>query len=140
MKLLLDINVLLDVVLEREPWAAESALLLDAAERGTATAFIAGHTITTAYYVISRNSSRHKAATAVTDIMRIATIVPVGADDFAQALVLGMLDFEDAVQAAAAAKVGADFIATRNAKDYRNSPVKPRSPGELLTMLASKVD
>lgn len=135
MKVLLDINVVLDVILERQPWAADSALLLDAAERGEVAAFVAGHTITTAHYVIVRNASARKAATAVTDIMRIATIVPVEAADFAQALVLGMADFEDAVQAAAAAKVGADFIATRNEKDFRRSPIKPRSPAELLALL-----
>jgi len=55
------------------------------------------------------------------------------------ALVLGMSDFEDAVQAAAAAKVGADFVATRNERDYRKSPVKARSPSELLTLLASSM-
>lgn len=136
MKLLLDINVVLDVILEREPWVAESALLLDAAEAGRVTVFVAGHTITTAHYIVSRNASARKAATAVTDIMRIAQIVPIGAEDFAQALVLGMPDFEDAVQAAAAAKVGADFIATRNTKDYRHSPVKPRSPAELITLIS----
>lgn len=136
MKVLLDINVVLDVVLERAPWAADSARLLDAAERGAVKAFVAGHTITTAYYVISRNSTARKAATAIADIMRVATIIPVDRADFTQALVLGMTDFEDAVQAAAAAKIGADFIATRNAKDFRRSPVSPRSPAELLAMVA----
>jgi predicted nucleic acid-binding protein len=134
-KLLLDINVVLDVILEREPWVAESALLLDAAEAGRVTAFVAGHTVTTAHYIVSRNASSRKAATAVTDIMRVAEIVPIGAEDFAQALVLGIADFEDAVQAAAAAKVGADFIATRNTRDYRYSPVKPRSPAELVALI-----
>lgn len=136
MKVLIDINVVLDVVLAREPWAADSALLLDAAERGKITAYVAGHTITTAYYIVARNSSPRKAATAVTDLLRILKVVPVEAADFAQALVLGMTDFEDAVQAAAAAKVGADFVATRNERDYKRSPIKARSPAELLALLA----
>ncbi|MGI9044715.1 MAG: PIN domain-containing protein [Gemmatimonadaceae bacterium] len=137
MKILIDVNVILDVILARKPWAADSALLLDVAERGKFTAYVAGHTITTAYYIVTRNTSARKAATAVTDLLRIVEIVPIGTPDFAQALVLGMSDFEDAVQAAAAAKVGADFVATRNEREYRKSPAKARSPSELLTLLDS---
>jgi hypothetical protein len=44
-------------------------------------------------------------------------------------------DFEDAVQAAAAAKVGADFVATRNEKDFKRRPTKARSPAELLILI-----
>lgn len=135
MKVLIDVNVVLDVILARRPWAADSALLLDAVERASITGYVAGHTITTAYYIVARNSTARKAATATTDLLRIVKVVPVGAADFAQALVLGMADFEDAVQAAAAAKVGADFIATRNEKDYRRSPIPARTPSELLALL-----
>jgi len=134
-KVLFDVNVLLDVLLDRKPWAADSALLLDAAERKKIVGYVAGHTMTTAYYIVARSAGARKAATAATDLLRIVEVVPVEAADFAQALVLGMADFEDAVQAAAAAKIGADYIATRNEKDFRRSPVKARSPAELLTLL-----
>jgi len=134
-KLLVDVNVILDVLLARKPWAADSALLLDAAERGMVTAYVAGHTITTANYIVARNSSPRKASIAITDILRIMRVVPVEAADFAQALVLEMSDFQDAVQAATAAKVGADFVATRNEKDYKRSPVKARTPSELLALI-----
>ncbi|MDO8501607.1 MAG: PIN domain-containing protein [Gemmatimonadaceae bacterium] len=135
MKILFDINVVLDVLLARARWAPDSALLLDAAERKKVTGCVAGHTITTAHYVIARAAGARKAATAVTDMLRILEVVPIEAADFAQALVLGMSDFEDAVQAAAAAKVGADYIATRNEKDFRRGPVAARSPAELLALL-----
>ena len=136
MKILIDINVILDVALAREPWAADSARLLDAAERKKIAGFVAGHTITTAYYIVARNAGARKAATAVTDLMRFLKVAPIEAADFAQALVLGMPDFEDAVQAAAAAKIGADYVATRNEKDFKRSPIKGRSPAELLTLIA----
>ncbi len=138
MKILFDVNVVLDVILERAPWVDDSASLLDAAERRKVAGYIAGHTITTVYYIVARASGARRAATAVTDLLRIVKIVPVDGTDFAQALVLGMPDFEDAVQAAAAAKAGADYIATRNGKDFKSSPVKPRTPGELLAMVHEK--
>ncbi|HEX6573774.1 MAG TPA: hypothetical protein VF042_02295, partial [Gemmatimonadaceae bacterium] len=58
-----------------------------------------------------------------------------GTADFSQALVLGMNDFEDGVQSSAAARIGAEYIATRNEKDFRKSPVTPKSPAHILAMI-----
>ena len=135
MKILIDINVVLDVILERKPWAEDAALQLDAAERKRITAFVAAHTITTVYYIVAREGTQRKAATAITDLLRIVDVVPLGSADFSQALVLGMNDFEDAVQSAAAARIGAEYIATRNEKDFRKSPVPPKSPAHILAMI-----
>jgi hypothetical protein len=52
-----------------------------------------------------------------------------------RALVMNLPDFEDAVQAAAAEGVGADYIITRNVGDFRRSPVRAILPAELLTLL-----
>jgi predicted nucleic acid-binding protein len=134
-KILFDINVVLDVVLGRAEWVDESAALLDRAERRQVTGYVAAHTVTTVHYIVARAASRRKAATAVTDLLRILHVVPIAEADFAQALVLGFADFEDAVQAAAALKIGADYVATRNVSDFKTSPVKARSPGEILALL-----
>jgi predicted nucleic acid-binding protein len=134
-KILFDVNVVLDVLLERDEWVAESASLLDLAERRKINGYVAGHTLTTVHYIVARAAGRPKAAAAVTDLLRILQVVPIAAADFAQALVLGFANFEDAVQVAAALKVGADYVATRNASDFKASPVKARSPGELLALM-----
>lgn len=135
MKLLLDINVVLDVVLGRAPWAREAALLLSAVEAGRAEGHVAGHTVTTLHHLVARARDRRVAATAVTDLLRIARVVPLGDADFQQALVLGLDDFEDAVQAAAALRIGADALVTRDAKGFRGIPVPVRSAGEVLARL-----
>ncbi len=135
MKLLLDINIILDVVLAREPWAGDAARLLSAAEEGRVAGFIAGHTVTTVHYLVSRERDARAAATAVTDLLRIARVVPLGDADFQQALALGLADFEDAVQAAAALQIGADALVTRNGRDFRGIPVPVRTPGEILPLL-----
>jgi predicted nucleic acid-binding protein len=134
-KVLFDINVVLDVLLERKQWVDDSARLLDAAERKEIAGHVAAHTITTAYYIVAKNKEARTARAAVADLLRIFDVVPLSSADFSHALVLGMADFEDAVQVAAAARVGADFIATRNDKDFKKSPVKARTPAELLAML-----
>lgn len=138
---LVDTNVVLDVVLAREPWAAEAALLLDACARGRARGFLAGHSITTVYYIVQRDGTRALATTAVSDLLEMLTVVPMDASDFQRALALGLADYEDAVQVAACLKVGAQYIVTRNQRDYKGAPVRTYAPGQALAILeASSVE
>lgn len=135
MKLLIDINVVLDIALGRQPWAGDAALLLAEIVRGRAEGLVAGHTITTIHYIVAKEKGRQAAAAAITDLLRIVTAVPLETADFHQALVLGLNDFEDAVQATAAMKVGADYVVTRNGKDFKAAPVEARTPAEVLALL-----
>lgn len=132
MKLLLDINVLLDVILSREPWAAEAAQLLALIESGKASGYVAGHTVTTVHYVAAKALGRSRATAVVADVLRIVEVVPVEKDDFLQALALGPGDFEDAVQAACALKAGVDRIVTRNAQDFQGISIPAQPPGAIL--------
>lgn len=135
MRVLLDINVLLDPLLDRQPWAMDAARLLAAIERGQVEGFMAGHTVTTVHHLVARARDRRTAAVAVTDLLRIMRVVPVETADFAQALVLGLSDFEDAVQVAAGLKAGAEYVVTRDEKHFRGGPLPPRSVAEALALL-----
>ena len=134
-KLLVDINVVLDVVLERKTWLRDSAAILDAIASGRAAGFIAGHGVTTIYYLAASANGRAAATTAVADLLQICDAVPLTTADFHRALALGLKDFEDAVTAAAALAIGADYLVTRNEKDFKGSPVAIRSPGKILSLL-----
>ena len=135
MKLLVDINVLLDVLLQREPWADSAAQLLTKVERGEASGFVAGHTLTTVHYIVSRARDRQTAAAAITDLLRFLEIVAVEKADFNQALVLPIDDFEDAVQGAAALKIGADYVVSRDEAGFRGLSIPSVNPGEILSLL-----
>ena len=136
-KLLLDTNVVLNVILARAPWDGDAVLLLDAIARGKATAFIAGHAVTTVHYIVQRAKGRVGAATAVSDLLQLVDVVALERPDFQRALSLGMSDDEDAVHAAACLRIGADVLVTRNARDFKSAPVVTRSAGELIAFLAS---
>lgn len=135
MRLLFDINVLLDVILARSPWAAEAAQLLSVVEKGGAEGYVAAHSITTIHYLVAKQKGSKGAGTAITDLLRIVRVVPLGDADFQQALVLGLTDFEDAVQAAAALQVGADYLVTRNTRDFEGVPLPVRTAGEVFALL-----
>jgi predicted nucleic acid-binding protein len=134
--LLVDTNVVLDVVLNRQPWAADAAALLDAVEKGRAQGYIAGLGVTTVYYIVEKQHGHAAAATAVSDLLQLLSVVPLAAADFQRALGLALRDFEDGVQAAACLQVSADYLVTRNPADFEGAPVTTRAPGEVLALLA----
>lgn len=62
-------------------------------------------------------------------------VVPVEERDFHRALALDTPDFEDAVQAACALKIGVDHLVTRNLQDFDGPPIDAVSPGMALAAL-----
>jgi predicted nucleic acid-binding protein len=137
MKVILDINILLDVVLERDPWYPAAAQLLSAVDEGHVLGFVASHTLPTVHYVVEKARDRTTAAAAITDLLRMVEVVPVEKEDLHQALVLPVDDFEDAIQLAAALKIGAEYIVTRNEKDFEHGSIPPIRGDRLLSLLAS---
>jgi len=137
LSLLLDTNVVLDVTLSRGPWSVDAVLLLDAIGRGRARGLISGHAVTTIHYIVEREVGRTKASTAIADTLELLDVVPLDRSDFQRALSIGLSDYEDAVQVAAALKAGVDHLVSRNPRDFRQSAVSIRSPGEILASIGT---
>lgn len=135
---LIDTNVVLDVILDRAPWANDATVLLDLIATSRTRGYVAGHAVTTVYYIVERERGRTTAVTAVGDLLEILEVVPLESADFQRALAMGLGDYEDAVQAAACLKVGASFLVTRNQRDFKGAPVASRSPAEVLALFPGR--
>jgi predicted nucleic acid-binding protein len=134
-RLLLDINVVLDVALNRAPFVQDSAKLLNEIQLGHAEGFVAAHTITTVFYVMAKNQGASNASAVISQLLRIVDVVPADRADLVTALSLGWRDFEDAVQAVSALKVSADYIVTRDLHDFRGAVTPVHLPSHVLTLL-----
>jgi predicted nucleic acid-binding protein len=134
-KLLVDTNIILDVVLKRGPWVDDSARVLDAIATGRASGFVAAHAITALHYIVARANGRVAANLAVSDLLQICEVVPLGSHDFQRAVALELKDFEDAVHVAAAIAAGSDYIVSRNEADFKGSPIAVRAPAVLIPLL-----
>jgi predicted nucleic acid-binding protein len=132
MKLLLDLNVLLDVVQRREAFYFASATVLSKVIGDEHSGCVPGHAITTLYYIVERFAGKERADTLVDLLLAHFEIVPQDKSQFARARTLAMPDFEDAVLAAAAESARCDLIVTRNVADFGGSPVRPITPEEFL--------
>ena len=79
--ILFDTNIVLDVLLKRHPWSADSARLLALAASGDVTGVIASHAITTIYYVVTRERDRVAALAGVRDLLSFLTVVELSGHD-----------------------------------------------------------
>jgi predicted nucleic acid-binding protein len=135
-RLLLDVNVVLDVLIDRRPHATQAARLWAEVERGRARGLLPAHGLTTIHYLARRARGPAFARRAVSDLLSVFGVAPVDAAVLARALALSWSDFEDAVCAAAAAAAAAcDAIVTRDPRGFRDPPVPVLDPAAALAMI-----
>lgn len=138
-RVLVDLNVLLDVLFDREPHAAASASLWAAVEERRAEGLIAAHGFTTLFYLVAKVRGRGGARAVVTDLLQIFGVAPVDEQVLRRASALDLADFEDAVAAAAAEAVGCECVVTRDPDGFAGSPVDALEPVAALALLESEV-
>ena len=133
--MLIDTDVLIDVALDRQPFSEAASELLDRLQTGPKRAFVAWHSLSNFYYLVTPAGGGSDARDFITELIRFVAVADCGTDSIAFAARLGMADFEDAMQVAAARACGARFVVTRNARDFRRSPIPAITPHEALEAL-----
>lgn len=136
-KLLLDINVVLDILLDRKPHAAVSGTVWAKIEKGEAKGFLPAHGVTTIYYLIERDRGARVARQALEGIVQVLEIAPVDDGVIRTALTLSWPDFEDAVCAAAARARGCDVIVSPDPAGFPDSPIPVLDPKTALAWMTS---
>jgi predicted nucleic acid-binding protein len=125
----------LDVLLEREPFAAAAAEALSRAEAGQIEGCLCATTITTIYYLAAKAVGAKQALLAVRKLLGMFEIAPVNRPVLAAAIESRIGDFEDAVLHEAARQVSAQAIVTRDPSDFRSAALPTWSPAELCRVL-----
>ncbi len=134
-RILLDVNVVLDVLADRKPFAEEAAALFGVIEGGALHGFVSAHTITTLHYLLAKHLGKAKTRRVLMDLLQLLGVVEVDEDRLRYALGLNWTDFEGAVQAACAEKAETDYLVTRDKKGFTRSAVRPVTPAELLVLI-----
>jgi predicted nucleic acid-binding protein len=124
MKILFDTNVLLDFILEREPFFSDASILLTAVATEQIQGLATATTITDIFYIVRRQTkSDHAALKAVQDILGLLDICSVNRSTIEQAIALELPDFEDAIQCACAIAELAEAIVTRDSSGFQGSRI-----------------
>ena len=135
MKLLLDTNVVLDVLLDRAPFAHRASQLLSRCELRDVTGCLCATTVTTIHYLVAKAAGEQIARRHLKRLLSILDIAPVTRAVLDAAVNSPFDDFEDAVIHEAARLAGVQAIVTRDGKGYAKSFLPVYAPGDCLGML-----
>jgi len=137
-RILFDTNVILDVLLDRQPYVEAGASAWAAVETGISKGMLAGHAVTTIHYLIRKEKGNVQARRIISAILRVFGVATVDGAVVQEALQLPLADFENAVTAAAARLAGCECIVTRDPKGFRGSPVRSLTPEAVMPLLEKK--
>ncbi len=140
LRVLVDTNVALDQLLQRDPWYAAAQSFWRARDTGRLVAYLSASTLTDISYIGRRHAGPAQARQAVERCLREFGLVPVSRTVLEAALALGGPDFEDDVQIACAQLAGLDLIVTRDAAGFRHAPLPAIEPADIVSYLSSTHD
>lgn len=134
MKLMLDTNIVVDVITKR-PGYEDSLEILKYCELGMVYGFVSAVTVTDVMYVLRKHLAPSLVRDAVQTLLMVVDVANVLKSDITHGFSSNMPDYEDAVQSSCAKRMKADYIVTRNTRDFQKSPVTAVLPEEALEII-----
>ena len=135
MKLLIDANILLDVLQSRENFVRASSMVWKLCETEQAKGYISALTFANLVYIMRKEMDAQRIEEVLHMLSLIFEFAELNDSDLFRAAALQWSDFEDAVQSVTAERIHADYIITRNVRDFSRSKVIAFTPDELLARL-----
>lgn len=132
MKVLIDTNIILDVLCNRKEFVEDSSKIFKLCELKKIDGYISALSIPNIIYIMRKELDAKKTKEILDKLFLIYSVVDLKADDMKKAISLGFSDFEDALQSVCAKRIKANYIVTRNIKDFSESSVTAIKPVELL--------
>lgn len=132
-----DTNVILDVLLDREPFVENSYKILSLCEEHRIVSFVSASSITDIYYLVRKYThSTELAYKTIGKLLEIVKVCNVTNNDVLIAYQKMAKDFENCLLAICAKSIRCDFIIMRNKKDFEKFDVPLFTPTELLQQLS----
>ena len=136
MRVVIDTCVVLDYLQNRKPFFDDALNVAIGAANREFEGIITASSLTDICYIVHRYThSNIETRKIITMLMAVFELADTYAEDCINALHSQMTDYEDAVMSETAARIGADYIVTRNIKDYEQSKIQARMPADFLMML-----
>lgn len=132
MKIMIDVNIVLDMIQKRHPHYQYSSTVLSEVLYQRIQGVLPGHGMTTIYYLVARHDTPQKANESIDWLLANFDIISTDNALFQRARCLPFDDFEDAVVAVSAEVAACDYIVTRNMPDFEHSPIPAITPEEFV--------
>ncbi|MBR6755767.1 MAG: PIN domain-containing protein [Peptococcaceae bacterium] len=132
MKVLIDTNVILDVLCNRKDFVDDSLKVFKYCEANQITGCISALSIPNIVYIMRKELDNERIKEILITLTSLFTVVDLRESDLIKAADLELFDYEDALQSVCATRTKANYIVTRNIKDFKNSTVPAIKPSELF--------
>lgn len=135
MKLYLDTNVILDLILQRFPFFDDIARIVTLSEKGECSLYTSSVSFVNCNYILGKNIEKKRVLENLKILSTFCTILAVGENEINKSLVSNFDDFEDAVQYFTSLKKNCDYIITRDKYDFKNAQIPVMSPTEFIASI-----
>ena len=135
MKVLIDTNVILAGLCKREGFFEDADKIFKLCEVKKIEGSISALSISNLVYIMRKELDAEKIKEVLQQLSLIFKITDLKADDLKKAADMNFKDYEDALQSVCAVRLKANYIITRNIKDFTYSKVMAIKPSELLERL-----
>lgn len=135
MKILIDTNIILDVMCNRKEFVEDSLKVFKCCEVQKLKGYISALSIPNIVYIMRKQLDREQIKGVLATLTSLFSVIDLKESDLIKAAEMAFSDYEDAVQAVSADRIKADYIVTRNVKDYKNSRVSAVTPTELFARM-----
>ena len=135
MVLLIDANIILDVLLNRPDFVKDSAMIWKLCETEQMKGYVSTLTFANLVYIMRKQLDPEKIEDVFHKLNLIFEFADFSVSDLTHAAELNWKDLEDAVQSVTAERIHADYIITRNVRDFSKSKVMAFTPSELLARI-----
>lgn len=140
MKVLIDTNVALDLMMDREPFSEDAEKVFTFCCSPLVQGFFSANSIVDMHYLLYRYAhDENYVREIIASWFEMIGIVEILPDDCRNAMVSEMDDYEDAVMVSIAQRKGFDYIVTRNVKDFSSSRVPVVTPSEFISIAMKSV-
>lgn len=138
MRCLIDADILLDVLADRELFVKDAETIFKLCETGIIEGYVSVLSFANIVYVLRKELDPPKIESVLLRLRMIFRFADLKEDDLIKAASLRWRDYEDGVQMAIAMRIRAEAIVTRNADDFADGSIKVLTPGELLNTYRSE--
>lgn len=138
---LIDTNILIDYLISRDDYLSAETIIDDFCTEGKISGFIAAHSITNIFYILRKNFTNEERRQILLDLLEILNVCAIDKTKLIDALHQeSFTDFEDCRQSKCAEDIAADYIITRNPKDFTESTVPVISPEDFVKLVDNLED
>ena len=136
MRILIDTNIILDLVQDREPYSENASKIINSCIRGKNKGYLSSHSLVDLFFILRKDKTIKERKTLILNLCKFFTIIPEENQYFVSICNNhNWNDLEDGLQMKCAEAEKLDYIITRDRENgFKNSPVKTMAPEKFLTL------